>query len=79
MDSAGIESAEGQRSGSVRHHALHNTQSMPPSTEPAVQDPFFTQLQFDKGITAMLAVAGFDGVTASALHSFKALAEECEL
>ena len=51
---------------------------MPPSTEPALQDPFFTQLLFDKGITTMLTLAGFDSVTASALHSFKALAEECE-
>ncbi|GAM85631.1 hypothetical protein ANO11243_036380 [Dothideomycetidae sp. 11243] len=63
------------KSKSLRHE-LHNVQSLPASIEPAVQDPFFTQLQFDKGITAMLAVAGFDSVTASALHSLKALAEE---
>jgi len=57
---------------------LHGLQQIPDSIEPAVQDPFFAQLQFDKGISAMLAIAGFDGVEASALHSLKALAEECK-
>ncbi|KAF2155106.1 hypothetical protein K461DRAFT_291991 [Myriangium duriaei CBS 260.36] len=76
MDSADQASTKRRQSGGTQHHGLSNIQSMPLSTEPAVQDPFFTQLQFDKGISAMLAVAGFDGVTASALHSFKALAEE---
>lgn len=71
--------AAGQEAyGATRHHALHHLQSLPAAIEPAVQDDFFTQLQFDKGITAMLAVAGYDGVTASALASFKSLAEECE-
>ncbi|KAF4550455.1 Transcription factor TFIid complex subunit 8 C-term-like protein [Elsinoe fawcettii] len=58
------------------HHVLHFKQEIPPSTEPAAQDPTIMQRQFDKGVTAALALAGFDSVTASALHSLEAMAEE---
>ena len=68
-----------QRTGGAGLHALQNVQTMPASTEPASQDPFFAQLQLDQSIGSVLTLAGFDGVEATALHSLKALVEECTI
>ncbi|PNS19069.1 Transcription initiation factor TFIID subunit 8 [Sphaceloma murrayae] len=62
--------------GPAIRHGLSIKQQTPLPVEPASQDVRFIDRQLDKGITAAVAMAGFDGVTASALHSLEALAVE---
>lgn len=51
-------------------------QNRPLYVEPAPQESIFAQGQLLKSISAALALAGFDGVKASALEMFRAQAEE---
>ncbi|KAF2224069.1 hypothetical protein BDZ85DRAFT_96860 [Elsinoe ampelina] len=71
-----VRSTKRQRTGKSPHHALSSKQMIPSATEPAPQDPYIVQRQLDKGVTTVLALAGFDSVTGAALHSLEALAEE---
>lgn len=60
-------------------HKLHHVQNLPKHIEPAPQEPVFLQGQLIKSISAGLHLAGFDGVTASALEMFRAQVEESML